>query len=394
MRPLAVWFAALGLSAIPWNALHEGQPAPAVLAQARLAQALLQRAQAERPAEAQPSWAKAGLPILLPAGATAAPVARLAAAPADAPVHVAETVTTATAAPTESPAFAAASLLDPAFLGPEPRRIADALPLTAELKGPGAASAPVRDEAVAQVPVDTPVAIVTAAIDPGEAVPVPEDRPSMLEIPEPTPRPFSLQSEPAPERPRLAQPLPTRRTREALAPAAPAAAPGFFEKLFGVQKPSGPAMAYAVPQDDVIDASRGRRLNPTSPATSAGTAVYDIAAKVVYLPTGEKLEAHSGLGDRRDDPKSVHISMKGPTPPHLYDLTLREQLFHGVRALRLNPIGGSEAIHNRVGLLAHTFMLGPNGDSNGCVSFRDYDRFLQAYLRGDVKRLLVVASMN
>jgi len=39
-------------------------------------------------------------------------------------------------------------------------------------------------------------------------------------------------------------------------------------------------------------------------------------------------------------------------------------------------------------------MLGPNGDSNGCVSFRNYDAFLQAYLRGEVKRLAVVARLN
>jgi hypothetical protein len=37
-------------------------------------------------------------------------------------------------------------------------------------------------------------------------------------------------------------------------------------------------------------------------------------------------------------------------------------------------------------------MLGPNGDSNGCVSFRDYGAFLRAYKQGKVKRLVVVAS--
>jgi hypothetical protein len=36
-------------------------------------------------------------------------------------------------------------------------------------------------------------------------------------------------------------------------------------------------------------------------------------------------------------------------------------------------------------------MLGPNGDSNGCVSFKDYDAFLRAYQNGKVKRLVVVA---
>jgi hypothetical protein len=84
--------------------------------------------------------------------------------------------------------------------------------------------------------------------------------------------------------------------------------------------------------------------------------------------------------------------MRGPTPPGTYDLTEREKPFHGVRALRMNPVGGSAAVHGRDGLLAHTYMLGPNGDSNGCVSFKDYNRFLQAYLKGEVQRLVVVAG--
>ena len=33
---------------------------------------------------------------------------------------------------------------------------------------------------------------------------------------------------------------------------------------------------------------------------------------------------------------------------------------------------------------------GPSGQSFGCVSFRDYEKFLQAYLRGEVTRLVVV----
>jgi hypothetical protein len=37
-------------------------------------------------------------------------------------------------------------------------------------------------------------------------------------------------------------------------------------------------------------------------------------------------------------------------------------------------------------------MLGPDGDSNGCVSFRNYDAFLQAFQSGRVKRLAVVGS--
>ena len=48
----------------------------------------------------------------------------------------------------------------------------------------------------------------------------------------------------------------------------------------------------------------------------------------------------------------------------------------------------------RAGLLAHSFMLGPNGQSNGCVSFRDYDAFLRAYMNHQVKQLVVVASID
>ena len=121
------------------------------------------------------------------------------------------------------------------------------------------------------------------------------------------------------------------------------------------------------------------------------TAVYDIAAQVVYLPNGKTLEAHSGLGDLRDDPSYIRTKMRGPTPPNTYDLSLREQLFHGVRALRLTPVD-EDKMFGRAGMLAHTYMLGPEGDSNGCISFKDYEAFLQAYLRGDVDRLVVVAG--
>jgi hypothetical protein len=131
---------------------------------------------------------------------------------------------------------------------------------------------------------------------------------------------------------------------------------------------------------------------PVNPPTSydQSTAIYDISAHTVYLPDGMRLEAHSGLGDRIDDPRFVDERDHGATPPGVYQLTLRESLFHGVQALRLNPIGGGFTF-NRVGLLAHPYMLGPNGDSNGCVSFKTYDVFLRAFQSGGVKRLAVVA---
>ena len=123
------------------------------------------------------------------------------------------------------------------------------------------------------------------------------------------------------------------------------------------------------------------------------TAVYDISAHTVYLPDGTRLEAHSGLGGDRDDPRFVDERDRGATPPHLYELTLRESLFHGVQALRLTPVGEGFSF-DRVGLLAHPYMLGPNGDSNGCVSFKNYDAFLRAFQDGEVKRLAVVARLT
>jgi len=123
------------------------------------------------------------------------------------------------------------------------------------------------------------------------------------------------------------------------------------------------------------------------------TAVYDISAKALYLPSGVALEAHSGMGALMDDPQHVDQRMVGATPPATYDLKPREKLFHGVRALRLTPTDGTSAL-GRVGLLTHNYMLGPRGDSNGCVSIKDYDRFLKAYDNGEFNRLVVVPSLS
>ncbi|MGW1422907.1 DUF2778 domain-containing protein [Bradyrhizobium manausense] len=123
------------------------------------------------------------------------------------------------------------------------------------------------------------------------------------------------------------------------------------------------------------------------------TAVYDIKAKALYLPSGVTIEAHSGMGALMDDPDHVDQRMVGATPPATYDLKPREKLFHGVRALRMTPTDGTSAL-GRVGLLTHTYMLGPRGDSNGCVSIKDYDRFLKAYDNGEFNRLVVVPSLS
>ncbi len=161
----------------------------------------------------------------------------------------------------------------------------------------------------------------------------------------------------------------------------------FFTKLF--RKTSAVfTLAYAAPDQGPLN--DGGRITDRY---GQWTAVYDISAHTVYMPDGTKLEAHSGFGASLDDPGHVDEKNRGPTPPNVYNLALREQPFHGVSALRLIPVDEKKAL-GRAGLLAHSFLLGPNGQSNGCVSFRDYDAFLQAYVNHQIKRLVVVASLG
>ena len=168
---------------------------------------------------------------------------------------------------------------------------------------------------------------------------------------------------------------------------------GFFQKLFGLgASTSGPALAYARTEEEGLDAPRSS-APLRAPFTGEQTAIYDIEARVVTLPNGKRLEAHSGLGERLDDPRSIREKNRGVTPPNVYTLELRKDLFHGVRAIRLNPVDGSK-MFGRDGILAHTYMLGPRGDSNGCVSFKNYDEFLNAFLRGEVTRMVVVTSAS
>ena len=165
-----------------------------------------------------------------------------------------------------------------------------------------------------------------------------------------------------------------------------------FERPFGAPRHSGPVIANMVPESSVLGDARNATSGPSA-RYDRWTAVYDISAHTVYLPNGTRLEAHSGLGARLDDPRHVHERMRGATPPDIYELAPREQLFHGVQALRLKPVGAGN-LFGRAGLLAHTYMLGPNGNSNGCVVFKNYDAFLQAFQNGEVKRLVVVAHLD
>ena len=170
------------------------------------------------------------------------------------------------------------------------------------------------------------------------------------------------------------------------------------EKLWGKQPASGGLLAYASADASVtgsiIDTRSQNPMMGGAPPYDRQTAVYDIAAKMVYLPDGTRLEAHSGLGSKMDDVRYSHVRMQGVTPPHIYELKPRETLFHGVPALRLTPLGGEEKIHGRDGLLAHSYMLGPSGQSNGCVSFKDYYAFLDAYKNKGIRRLAVLAKVQ
>jgi hypothetical protein len=228
---------------------------------------------------------------------------------------------------------------------------------------------------------------------------------------------------PPPRPPRLGEPAPAAapQTVQPALPAAPIENRNFFQKMFGLGLPPAPgtlpdAQISVAPERQAVKAA----APPAPPAVAAApaegnrgmgsgwfgfgapqapqgydrqTAVYDILARTVYMPDGTRLEAHSGLGDRLDDPRYVNEQARGATPPHLYELTLREGSFHGVQALRMTPIGEGD-VYGRAGLLAHPYMLGPNGDSNGCVSVKDYDVFLRAFENGQINRLMVVASTN
>lgn len=152
-------------------------------------------------------------------------------------------------------------------------------------------------------------------------------------------------------------------------------------------------LAYAPPSGQTENIQRGLFGRLFGQTAHSRTAIYDISAATVYLPSGEKLEAHSGMGHMRDNPRFVNQKMRGATPPSTYKLRMRESLFHGVEAVRLIPSDGRNP-YNRDGLLAHTYMLRRAGDSNGCVVFKDYKRFLSAFKRGEFDKMIVVTSMS
>jgi hypothetical protein len=281
------------------------------------------------------------------------------------------------------------TLLDPQLVSDSPPQLAQSAPLSANFVS---APLPPGDDVTADHEVAERQVAEREVAEPEKAELTPPTPKTTENIPMPTPRPAELAA-PAPiiTRPSLRQFAETKRAD--VATAAKSDDRSVWDKLFGArQSSSGPVLAYASPQDGLLGSNR-RITGGPSGSYDQGTAVYDIAAHTVYMPDGTKLEAHSGLGSWIDDPRHVNEKMRGATPPNVYALEPRGELFHGVQALRLIPAGNGQG-YGRVGLLAHTYMLGPNGQSNGCVSFRNYQAFLQAYMKGEVKRLVVVASLN
>ena len=51
-------------------------------------------------------------------------------------------------------------------------------------------------------------------------------------------------------------------------------------------------------------------------------------------------------------------------------------------------------MYGRDGMLAHYYMHGPNSQSKGCVAFKNYPEFLNAFLKGEVTRLVVVERLE
>lgn len=128
------------------------------------------------------------------------------------------------------------------------------------------------------------------------------------------------------------------------------------------------------------------------PGRGTKVAIYDVSNATVYMPDGTKLSAHSGIGKMRDNPGYEHVKMTGPTPTGIYRLRMREQLFHGVEAIRMLSVDGRDP-KNRTGLLTHTNLLRGQKGSHGCVAFQNYEPFLKAFKRGQITMMVVVPEI-
>ncbi|MGX5850656.1 tlde1 domain-containing protein [Mesorhizobium sp. PL10] len=200
----------------------------------------------------------------------------------------------------------------------------------------------------------------------------------------------------APQSPAIASPRSPRSSSEVAAlPGVPGSETIRTRSGKRIKAPAGEMLAYAKPDAPAGGVGRAFKDLFATPNMGNGVAIYDISAKTVYLPDGSRLEAHSGIGSMADQPRYANRKNVGPTPPGTYDLKLRETRFHGVEAIRLTPTSGGNNQYGRDGLLAHSYLLrGGRAESHGCVAFKDYARFLAAYKKGKIKRLVVVPRMS
>ena len=215
----------------------------------------------------------------------------LAALPEPAPV-ISAPATIASSSLMFSDRFAAAA---PQAVAPAPQPETAKL---ASLSPPVEAVKQADAKQVAPPPAPSKVASLAPATDPAEAKPAKAPAASVKDM--------------------------AQRAKAAVMSITSADKPTMVEKLWG-KEPSRSLLSYAS-ADVSATGSLPKQQNPMlggSAPYDRSTAIYDIAAREVYLPDGTVLEAHSGLGAKKDDVRFAHVRMQGVTPPHIYDLTPR-----------------------------------------------------------------------
>ena len=171
-----------------------------------------------------------------------------------------------------------------------------------------------------------------------------------------------------------------------------------IEKMFD-QRPasgpqaSGPALAYAVPEGGVTGIARSV-ISGGQSGYNRRTAIYDISAHTVYLPNGAT--AGGAFGSRRRDRTIRASCMKecaGRRHQMFTSLLRANSFFMGFKRCVSNP--SARAIFSDAPDFWRILICScANGASNGCVSFKNYDAFLQAYQNGEIKHLAVVAHLD
>ncbi len=76
-------------------------------------------------------------------------------------------------------------------------------------------------------------------------------------------------------------------------------------------------LAYAKPEKSFFEGlfGGGGVESGAWPGRGTRVAIYDISGATVYMPDGTRLEAHSGIGEMRDNPKYTHVKMRGRRRP-------------------------------------------------------------------------------